>query len=135
MRIANLAGRLVLLTDDGAVDVEQASKGLFDADPQAVYDRWDEFSQWAPPAMSMPGQPVQQHLLESPAPRPRQLLAVGLNYRAHTEEASFEAPDAPAVFAKFPTSIAGAMTEVTLPEGTVDWEAERDIRLIPGSGR
>lgn len=63
------------------------------------------------------------------------LRAVGLNYRAHTEEASVEAPDAPAVFAKFPTSIAGAMSEVTLPEGTVDWEAERDIRLIPGSGR
>jgi hypothetical protein len=36
MQTANLAGRLVLLTDSGAVDVEQASHGRFAADPQSV---------------------------------------------------------------------------------------------------
>jgi 2,4-diketo-3-deoxy-L-fuconate hydrolase len=49
MRIANLAGRLVLVTRDGtgALDVERASQGRFGADPQAVYDRWPEFTAWA----------------------------------------------------------------------------------------
>ena len=47
MRIANLSGRLVLLTDDGAVDVEDASRGQFGPDPTAVYSRWDEFVAWA----------------------------------------------------------------------------------------
>ena len=46
MRIANLAGRLVLVTRDGtaALDVERASQGRFAADPQAVYDQWPEFT-------------------------------------------------------------------------------------------
>ncbi|NJA55856.1 fumarylacetoacetate hydrolase, partial [Streptomyces sp. NEAU-H3] len=47
MRIANLSGRLSLIVDGTAVDVEQASDGLFSADPQAVYARWAEFRAWA----------------------------------------------------------------------------------------
>jgi Fumarylacetoacetate (FAA) hydrolase family len=46
VRIANLAARLVLVTPDGtgALDVERASQGRFAADPQAVYERWAEFT-------------------------------------------------------------------------------------------
>jgi len=36
MRIANVRGRLTLLTDQGGVDVETASQGRFAADRQAV---------------------------------------------------------------------------------------------------
>ena len=44
MRIGNLSGRLTLFTDAGAVDVEKTSRGRFGADPQAVYQQWDEFA-------------------------------------------------------------------------------------------
>jgi hypothetical protein len=49
MRIANLAGRLVLVTRDGAaaLDVERASQGRFPADPRAVYETWPAFTAWA----------------------------------------------------------------------------------------
>ena len=47
MRIANAGGRLKLLVDGGAVDVESASGGRFAATPQAVYGRFSEFRQWA----------------------------------------------------------------------------------------
>ena len=47
MRIANLAGRLVIVTDTGAVDVEEASSGRFGSDPTAVYRVWAEFREWA----------------------------------------------------------------------------------------
>ena len=46
MRVANLSGRLVVVVEGGVVDVEEASKGRFAADPQAVYDRWEEFASW-----------------------------------------------------------------------------------------
>ena len=39
----NLAGRLQIALGDKVIDVSDASGGRFDADPQAVYDRWDEF--------------------------------------------------------------------------------------------
>ncbi len=51
MRIANLAGRLVVLTGDAghelAHDVEKNSSGRFGPGPQAVYDDWDAFTPWA----------------------------------------------------------------------------------------
>ena len=126
MRIANLAGRLVVVTADRAVDVQQASGDLFSSDPQAVYDRWEEFRTWAGQADLGGGVPFDSADLGAPAPAPRQLLAIGLNYREHVFEAGFATPEGmPPVFTKFATSITGPVTEVALPEGGhTDWEVE-----------
>ncbi|MFJ9180612.1 fumarylacetoacetate hydrolase family protein [Streptomyces sp. NPDC102360] len=128
MRIANLTGRLALITDDQerAVDVEEASGGRFGADPQAVYERWAEFRAWADTAELPAGQPFEAADLGSPVPAPRQLFAIGLNYRDHASESGFEAPEGlPPVFTKFAASISGPVTEVSLPaRGHSDWEVE-----------
>lgn len=126
MRIANLSGRLALIADGHAVDVERASGGLFSADPQAVYERWEEFCAWAAGATLPAGGPFEASALGSPAPAPRQTLAIGLNYRDHAAESGFVAPQGlPPVFTKYVTSISGPVTEVTLPPGGhTDWEVE-----------
>lgn len=126
MRIANLSGRLTLIVDGRAVDVEQASGGRFAADPQAVYERWEEFRTWANTTGLPTGDAFAPVNLGSPAPAPRQTLAIGLNYRDHASESGFAAPEGlPPVFTKFVTSITGPVTEVTLPEGGhTDWEVE-----------
>ncbi|MFG3248850.1 fumarylacetoacetate hydrolase family protein [Streptomyces sp. NPDC048187] len=126
MRIANLSGRLALIVDGRAVDVEQASDRRFSADPQAVYEHWEEFRSWAT-AVDLPaGSAFEPADLGSPAPAPRQTLAIGLNYRDHASESGFAAPEGlPPVFTKFVTSISGPVTEVKLPEGgNTDWEVE-----------
>ena len=46
MKLANLAGRAVLITDDGAVDIADASGGSLPADPAALYERWEELVAW-----------------------------------------------------------------------------------------
>ncbi|MGW4375841.1 fumarylacetoacetate hydrolase family protein [Streptomyces albidoflavus] len=126
MRIANLNHRLVLIREDRAVDVERASGGRFGADPQAVYADWDAFRAWADSAELPEGEPFALTDLHSPAPAPRQTLAIGLNYRDHASESGFEAPEGlPPVFTKFVTSLSGPVTEVRLPEGgKTDWEVE-----------
>ncbi|MCS0599722.1 fumarylacetoacetate hydrolase family protein [Streptomyces sp. LP11] len=128
MRIANVCGRLALITDDQtrAVDVEEAGGGRFGADPQAVYERWTEFRSWAATVELPPGRPFEAVDLGSPAPAPRQLFAIGLNYRKHASEAGFAVPEGlPPVFTKFATSISGPVTEVALPTGGhTDWEVE-----------
>ena len=126
MRIANLSGRLVLLHEGKAVDVEQASKGAFGSEPQAVYERWEEFTAWAAGADLTGGTAFGPQDLGSPAPAPRQVLAVGLNYRDHAAESGFEAPKGlPPVFTKFVTSVSGPVTDVRLPKGGhTDWEVE-----------
>ena len=47
MRCGNLAGRLALFAEAGAVDVEKASGGRFGPDPQSVHEVWHEFVAWA----------------------------------------------------------------------------------------
>jgi len=139
VRLANLADRLVVLvsqspggsqdsqgSQDLAVDVERASGGEFAAGPQTVYDRWDDFVGWASTAELPTGKAFNPADLGSPAPTPRQVLAVGLNYRAHAAESGFAAPTGePPVFTKFSSCIVGPYAEVTLPAGGhTDWEVE-----------
>ncbi|MCM2389674.1 fumarylacetoacetate hydrolase family protein [Streptomyces albipurpureus] len=124
MRVANVAGRAALLTPAGWTDVERASGGLFPADPQELFERWDHFRQWA--ATAPPGHDVElaPSALRSPVPRPRQVLAIGLNYRDHADESGFSVPEHPPVFTKFVSSITGPYGDISLPEGSVDWEVE-----------
>ena len=126
MRVGNLAGRLVLITGHTAVDVEKASYGEFGTDAQAVYARWDEFLAWARTADLSGGDPFDPRDLGSPAPAPRQVLAIGLNYRAHAAESGLPEPDGePPVFTKFPSCIVGPHGDITLPpDGHTDWEVE-----------
>ncbi len=124
MRIGNLDGRLVILTDAGAIDVERASGGQFGPGPQGVYERWADFTAWAGTARGSE-EPYEKELLGAPAPAPRQSFGIGLNYRDHADESGFGVPDQPSVFTKFPSCIAGPYTEVTLPPGGhTDWEVE-----------
>jgi 2,4-diketo-3-deoxy-L-fuconate hydrolase len=133
VRIANLASRLVLVTPDGtrALDVQRASAGRFSADPQAVYDQWPEFAAWAAGTdLAATGLadtvPFAAEELGAPAPAPRQVLAIGLNYAEHAAESGFDVPDEPTVmFTKWPSCLTGPVTQVELPDGGhTDWEVE-----------
>lgn len=130
MRIANLEGRLVVVAGDAgdqlAYDVEKNSSGRFGADPQAVYEEWEAFTTWAASAQWEDGISFTAENLGSPVPTPRQVFAIGLNYRAHAAESGYDAPTtAPPVFTKFPSCITGPRGDIELPQGGhVDWEVE-----------
>jgi 2-keto-4-pentenoate hydratase/2-oxohepta-3-ene-1,7-dioic acid hydratase in catechol pathway len=127
MRIANLSGRLVLISaDEAAVDVERASGGRFGPDPQAVYDEWEAFKSWAHGVDLSGATRFAMEDLGPPVPRPRQVFAIGLNYGEHAVESGFQVPDAPTViFTKWVSCLTGPVTEVVLPAGGhTDWEVE-----------
>ncbi|MQY40550.1 hypothetical protein SRB17_85830 [Streptomyces sp. RB17] len=126
MRTATLNSRLVLVFPDGAADVEKASDGLFSSDPQAVFDRWAEFRDWAQSAAATGHEriAVVEQQLGAPVPRPRQVFAVGLNYADHVAESGVAVPERPAVFTKYVTSLTGPYATVELPSALVDWEVE-----------
>lgn len=128
-RLANVLGRATVVTAEGGIDVERASDGRFAADPQALYDRWEEFCDFAAgcTAESTGLDPIPLHDddLGSPAPLPAQVFAIGLNYRDHATETNATVPEKMAVFTKFPTCLTGGFNEVVLPEGgRVDYEVE-----------
>ena len=127
MRIINHAGRAGLVIAGRVLDVEHASGGAFGPDPQELYQRWDEFTAWAG-AVGADGadgaEPLDASAVGPPVPRPGQVFAIGLNYRAHAHEAGLDLPGSPMVFTKFPASITGPAGTITLPPGSVDFEAE-----------
>ena len=123
MKIANLDGRAVLVLDGTAVDVAGASADRFGPDPMDVYEQWDDFVAWAG-GIHVEGTPLDESKLGNPAPRPRQVFAIGLNYRSHAEESGMTVPEVPATFTKYPASLSGPFDEIEIVGETVDWEVE-----------
>ncbi len=58
---------------------------------------------------------------------PRQIIAVGINYRDHAEEMNMQVTDTPVIFTKFQSCIAGANSTINLPNDTVDYENELTV--------
>ncbi|HEY0816142.1 MAG TPA: fumarylacetoacetate hydrolase family protein [Pseudonocardia sp.] len=132
MRLAQHAGRVLLVTvdDDTAVDtaesvavadVAAASGGRFGPDPMTVFEHWGQFSRWFGTASVAPTHRLDRNQLDAPVPRPRQILAVGVNYAAHAVEAKGRNPS---FFSKLPPCVVGPQATVELPTTTVDWEVE-----------
>lgn len=63
----------------------------------------------------------------SPLSDPRKIVAIGLNYREHADEATMDRPAEPVIFAKFPSSIIGPGDHIVWRAdltSAVDYEAE-----------
>ncbi|TLP79873.1 fumarylacetoacetate hydrolase family protein [Nesterenkonia sphaerica] len=141
MRLANVANRATLVTDDSTLqatagtDVATASNGQFGPSLAGIYEVWNEFQTWAETVevATSEASPVDPLHLGPPTPEPRQIVAAGLNYGKHIDESGFDRPDElPPIFTKFVSSLSGPLTEVNLPAGGhTDWEIE--LGVIIGS--
>ena len=123
MKFANHDGRLAIVLPDGVADVATVSDGRFGPDPMAAYDDWRSFSEWAATITDATA-PLDESLLGCPVPDPRQVFAIGLNYRTHAEESGMAVPEVPATFTKYPASLGGPFDDIEIHGETVDWEVE-----------
>ena len=123
MKIANVQGRAALVFDDTIADIANVSGGRFGPDPMNVFDHWTEFVDFAH-GVNEGDEPLVETRLRCPVPNPRQVFAIGINYRSHADEAGMAVPEVPATFTKFPACLAGPFDDVELVGDTVDWEVE-----------
>ncbi len=125
VELCNVDGRASLACEGRVIDIEARSGGNFSSDPMSVLGRWDDLCDWA-----QVQRPHESDALIDPArlgpcvPRPRQLFAIGLNYRDHANEAGLQIPEQPMVFTKFPSCLAGPRTTIALGSESVDFEIE-----------
>ena len=73
------------------------------------------------------GRPLAEAELLAPLPRPGKVVAIGRNYREHTNEEGVDPPAAPLIFAKFPSAVVGPDAEIRWDPALttqVDYEAE-----------
>ncbi|MDJ0788779.1 MAG: fumarylacetoacetate hydrolase family protein [Myxococcota bacterium] len=125
-RLANREGRALLLAPDGrsGADLERASGGRFGHDPMQAIARLSEISAWCASESPQLDAIVAAGTLGPCVPDPRQVFAIGLNYRDHAAEAGLDIPKVPMVFTKFPSCLAGPESGIPISSETVDWEAE-----------
>ena len=64
--------------------------------------------------------------LVPPVPASARVLCVGLNYRAHVAEGTFEVPPVPSIFGRWTRSLSVSGAQVLVPPGEdgLDWEGE-----------
>jgi acylpyruvate hydrolase len=88
-------------------------------------------SDWAERAAQGDGEAVElgNAAYVPPVLRPEKIFLIGLNYRAHAEEARLPVPDDPPVFSMFWRALIGAHDDLVLPRNSdmVDWEAELGV--------
>jgi 2-keto-4-pentenoate hydratase/2-oxohepta-3-ene-1,7-dioic acid hydratase in catechol pathway len=128
MRLFNIAGRLNTFVNGAVVDVATASDNQFSADPQRMFDDWQALVDWGASNNARGSGDIDARQLEAPVPRPPQVFAIGLNYKAHAEEGIFKVPEEPTVFTKWPSCIVGPSHDVQLPVDT-DWEIELVVAI------
>jgi 2-keto-4-pentenoate hydratase/2-oxohepta-3-ene-1,7-dioic acid hydratase in catechol pathway len=130
VKIANLNDRAVLVLGDQIADIAEASGGRFGPDPMSLYAHWQAFVEFASTVSAGTAPLVDAHL-RCPVPAPRQVFAIGLNYRSHAAESGMTIPDVPATFTKFPSSLAGPFDDVEIAGQSIDWEVEL-VAVISG---
>ncbi|MET9522475.1 fumarylacetoacetate hydrolase family protein [Streptomyces coeruleorubidus] len=127
MKLANLAGRPVVVRDDRALDIADASKGAIEPRLEVLCDLslQDELRTLAERAAEADWREFDPRELGRVA-KPYKAIGVALNYRAHAEESNLPVPDEPSVFAKFASSVVGPYDAIVVdPQyDKVDYEAE-----------
>ncbi|WP_327313581.1 fumarylacetoacetate hydrolase family protein [Streptomyces sp. NBC_01235] len=141
MKLANLAGRPVVVREDRALDIANASKGAIEPRLEVLSDLslQDELRTLAERAVEADWREFDPRELGRVA-KPYKAIGVALNYRAHAEESNLPVPDEPSVFAKFASSVVGPYDAIVVESqyDKVDYEAElvvvmgRTGKNIPG---
>jgi len=68
----------------------------------------------------------------APTPRPRTILALGLNYADHAKELAFKAPDEPLVFIKGEGTLIGHRQHTVRPAGVTYMHYECELAVVVG---
>jgi 5-oxopent-3-ene-1,2,5-tricarboxylate decarboxylase/2-hydroxyhepta-2,4-diene-1,7-dioate isomerase len=104
------------ITFEGAVhDAIERDGGLLLADGRAI--GFDDVM-WLPPF--------------APTPRPRTILALGLNYADHAKELAFKAPEEPLVFVKGESTLTGHRRITYRPAGISFMHYECELVIVVG---
>ena len=138
-RLGCVDGRAVLITTSltGYIDIEKVSGGKLSSDPMACFENWAEVCKVATnlsQADESSAIALDANKLECPVPRPRQIFAIGINYKAHAAEMNNPLPTQPLVFTKFQSSLNSPNGAVTLVGEKCDFEAEL-VAIIAKGGR
>jgi 2-keto-4-pentenoate hydratase/2-oxohepta-3-ene-1,7-dioic acid hydratase in catechol pathway len=114
--------RAGVLTADGVVDAGASLRELIATGRLAGFE----------PA---PGDAVavSDVALLPPVPDPEKIVCIGLNYRAHAEEAGIDPPSSPTIFGKYRNALAAPGAAVPLPTASSKLDYEAEVAIVIGA--
>ena len=113
---ASTARRARVVFEGHSFDATESGGGLLLADGRSV--AFDAVT-WLPPL--------------APTPRPRTILALGLNYADHAKELEFKAPDEPLVFVKGESALTGHRRTTHRPADVKFMHYECELVVVIGT--
>jgi 2-keto-4-pentenoate hydratase/2-oxohepta-3-ene-1,7-dioic acid hydratase in catechol pathway len=137
-RLATISDRAALVDEVGQwYDLARLTDGLLGPDPMAAVGAADALHELsAGLGTASPDGDLDAAraagIVGAPVPRPRNVFAVGLNYRSHAEESGMVPPATPLVFTKFPSCIVGPDAAIPLAAASADYEVE--LVVVIGRG-
>ncbi len=134
VKLANVKGRAAIVVGDAVADLATVSDARFGPDLMSIYDDWTAFAEFASTVTTTTG-PLRDAELGNPGPAPRQVFAIGINYRSHAEESGMTVPDVAITFTKFPACLAGPFDDIEIHGDTVDWKVELVAVIGTRAGR
>lgn len=94
----------------------------------------DLLAEDSPAAADGPAFPLAAVKLLAPVPQPRAIFGIGLNYADHVAEMGGQAPEAPLVFLKLPSSAAAPGDPVRCPPVVRRLDYEGELAVVMGAG-
>ena len=132
MKLCNIqvggAVHLGLVTERGVVDATAAGCPLCMDQVIAGADRTALAALAADESLPLVAQPCYADVVN----RPGKLLCVGLNYRAHAQNAGFALPEHPVLFSKFANALAPSGAAVELPDWEESYDYEAELVIVMG---
>ena len=123
-KLGSYSGKAILIKDDKYFDVNEISNASISSNSIEALENENGLSElYKNVNVNEAAGNIDDIVLDPPV-IPRNVFAVGLNYKKHAEESNLPVPPFPMVFTKHSTCISGPKSDIEMKSDMVDYEAE-----------
>lgn len=123
-KLGSFSGKAILIKDDNYYDIDTISNGDIASNSIEALSVTDKLNQLNEKLDNFEPTGNINNVKLDPPVIPRNVFAVGLNYKKHAEESNMQIPSFPMVFTKHSTCISGPKSDIEMKSDMVDYEAE-----------
>ncbi|MBI1211843.1 MAG: 5-carboxymethyl-2-hydroxymuconate isomerase [Alphaproteobacteria bacterium] len=126
--------RVGVISGEGVVDLSRADSDL-PRDMIGLIAEWPRVRAVVERAASRAADaPLKSVKLRAPVPRPRKIMAIGLNYADHVAESGMKTPEQQIWFSKMPSAVTGPYDPIQLPKVSTALDYEVELVAVVGQG-
>ena len=131
-KLGSNSGKAIFIKDDKYYDISLISNGDISSNSIEALSDTDKLSQLYAKLNDYEPSGNLSDINLGPPLIPKNVFAVGLNYKKHAEESNLELPPFPMIFTKHSTCISGPKSDICMKSDMVDYEAE--LVFVIGKG-